>query len=213
MKIKNVLVLSLLLCVSHVYVYAQYQFVPDMTGKQLTDAKYVDLTGTPYFIDQWLNGEVKLSDGKIIKPTEIKYDMVEDKLLFQAEGKIFEFSPPVLSFTLHTKEGIKTFVKKDQAGSVGGYFQVLNQGKIKLLKKNRKSILEVKGYNSANVNKTVDENKRYFVNANGRDIEVKLTKNYFLESFPEYKSQIESFDLKSNKKNIEDVFGRLVDTF
>ena len=213
MKIRNILALNLLLGLFGANVHAQYQFVPDMTGKQLTDSKYVDLTGTPYFIDEWLNGDVKLSDGKIIKASEIKYDMVEDKLLFKAEGKTFEFSPPVLSFTLHTKDGAKTFLKKDKSGSVAGYYQVINEGKVKLLKKTRKSILEVKGYNSANVNKTVDENKKYFVVGNGKDVEVKLTKSSFLETFPEYKSQIESFDFKSNKKNIESVFARLVDTF
>lgn len=209
MKLLFSLLTSLILFCANQAV-AQYEFIPDMTGKSITDAKYVDLTGTPYFIDQWVAGEVKLADGKIVKPAELKFDMVEDKLLFRADNKTFAFTPPVLSFKLFTPSGEKYFLRRNDDGS---YLQVLNTGNAKLLKKNRKSILEAKGYNSANVNKTVDENKKYFVVYKGKETEVKLTKKSFLEKFPEHATQINAFDFKLSKQNIEDGYGKLVDTF
>lgn len=213
MKIKIFLLAFLLLNIIGGIAYAQYEFVPDLSGKPLTDSKYVNLTGTPFFIDQWVSGDVKLADGKLVKPTELKYDMVEDKLLFKAEGKTFEFYPPVLSFKLNTADGVKTFVKKDQIAGNGSYFQLLNQGKVKLLKKNYKNILEVKGYNSATVEKTVDENKKYYVVNNDKTIEVKLNKKSFLEALPEFKDKISALDVKITKQNAEQVFIDLTNSF
>ncbi|RZK77279.1 MAG: hypothetical protein EOO92_13170, partial [Pedobacter sp.] len=147
-KIIPAILIAVTLHLSASTVNAQFIFVPDQNGKPLTDAKYENLTGTPFYLDTWTKAEVKLANGEIVKPNEVKYDVVSEKLLFKLEDKIFEFYPKVASFTLITDQGNKTFlIKNESKGS--GYFEVLASGKIKLFKRLRKNILETKGYNSA----------------------------------------------------------------
>lgn len=198
-KIKLFLISAL--CFFIYEVDAQYIFIPDQNGRPLTDARYENLTGSPYFVDEWTNAEVKLADNNILKPTEVRYDMVTDKLLFKQDNKIYEFSPKVAAFTLMTKGGNRTFLLKDDGNNESGYFELLSNGKVKLLKKTRKVILEAKGYNSATVEKTVDENKKYYVLYNGVEKEVKLNKNSFINALPELKDEITKYSFKLSKED------------
>ena len=170
---------------------AQFEFIPDpTTGKPLTTARYENVTGTPYLIDAWLNGEVKLANGSIVKPKAIKYDAVEDKLLFQEGGKIFEFFPKVAVFKLYAPSQTRTFLINDKNGE---YFELLVDGDIKLLKKTKKVVLERKGYNSATVEKVIDESIKYFILVNDKRSELKLNKKSLAKILPNYKSQIDAF--------------------
>lgn len=189
---------------------AQHVFIPDQNGKQLTDAKYENVTGTPYLIDKWVNGEVKLSDGKTVKPSALKFDLVTDKLLFQENGKTYEFSPKVAAFSLHTDNGTKTFLLKDQNSKEEGYYELLTNGKIQFLKKTKKIVLERKGYNSATVEKTVDENTKYYVVSNGKEVEVKLNKKSLSEALPAFKEKINAFEITQTKKELENGYIAMV---
>lgn len=183
---------------------AQYVFIPDQTGRPLTDTKYETLTGSPYLIEEWSNAEVKLADNKIVKPEAVRYDLVTDKLLFKQDNKVYEFSPRVAAFSLLTKTGTRTFLLKNDND---GYFEVLTNGKVKLMKKVKKVILEAKGYNSANIEKTVDEKKKYYVIYDGKEKEVKLSKKALVEALPEFKDNINGYKLSSAK---EDAFVELI---
>lgn len=174
---------------------AQYEFIPDQTtGKPLTASRYENVTGTPYLIDAWLNGEVKLANGSIVKPKAIKYDVVDDKLLFQQDGKTFEFFPKVAMFKLYAQNQTRTFLINDKSGQ---YFELLVDGDVKLLKKTKKVVLERKGYNSATIEKVIDENIKYFVLADDKQSEVKLDKKALAKALPNYKSQIDSFSVSN----------------
>lgn len=188
---------------------AQYVFVLDQTGKPVTENKYENLTGSPYLTDNWTSGEIKLADGKTVKHDKLKYNQVEDELYFYQDDKVYEFTPKVIAFTLLTPNGNKTFLLKDKDAKISGYFEVLSEGKISLLKKTRKIIIEAKGYNSATKESKVDENKKYYLISTGVEKEVKLSKNDFLEALPEFKASIENY-FKAKKKNTEETFIGLV---
>ena len=180
---------------------AQYEFIPDQTtGKPLTTARYENVTGTPFLIDAWLHGEVKLANGSIVKPKAIKYDAVEDKLLFQQDGKIFEFFPKVAVFKLYAPNQTRTFLINDKNSQ---YFELLADGDIKLLKKTKKVVLERKGYNSATVEKVIDENIKYYIVANNNQSEVKLNRKALIKALPNYKTQIEIFPLSDGDQETE----------
>ncbi|WP_231458504.1 hypothetical protein [Pedobacter sp. Leaf132] len=200
---KNIItILTLLLGIFGYQAKAQYVFIPDQTGKPLTDAKYENVTGSPYLVEEWTNAEVKLADNNMIKPAEVRYDMVSDKLLFRQENKVYEFFPKVAAFTLFTKSGKRTFLLKNGINNDNGYYELLNNGKITLLKKVKKVVLEAKGYNSANVEKLIDESKKYYILNDGKEKEVKLNKNSLVSVLPNYKAQIDLYKGKlSNEKD------------
>lgn len=181
---------------------AQFEFIPDpTTGKPMTTARYENVTGTPYLIDAWLNGEVKLANGSIVKPKAIKYDAVENKLLFQQDdGKTFEFYPKVALFKLYAPNQTRTFLINDKNDQ---YFELLADGAIKLLKKTKKVVLERKGYNSATVEKVIDENIKYFIVVDNRQSEVKLNKKALIKTLPNYKSQIDAFSVSDDDTEAE----------
>lgn len=185
---------------------AQYEFIPDpTTGKPLTASRYENVTGTPYLIDAWLTGEVKLANGSIVKPKSIKYDAVDDKLLFLQDGKPFEFFPKVAMFKLNAQDQIRTFLINDKNGQ---YFELLVDGDVKLLKKTTKVVLERKGYNSATIEKVIDENIKYFILVNDNQSEVKLNRKALIKALPNYKSQIDAFPVSDG--DAESVYVNLI---
>jgi hypothetical protein len=211
MKFKAILFFNLII-LTFVCVKArsQYVFIPDNTGKQLSEARYENVTGSPYFFDSWLAGEAKLSKGQVVKVQELKYDLVKDRLIYKVDDKIFEFFPLCTSFTLYSTDGNKTFLLRASETEAPAYYQLLHEGPIQFLKKTTKTILEAKGYNSATLEKVVNENKKYFINFMGSTTEVKLNKKSFLSVLPSFKDKIESYFLDTSKKINEQNFVELI---
>jgi hypothetical protein len=89
-------------------------------------------------------------------------------------------------------------------------FSGLSKANLQFLKKTTKTILEAKGYNSATLEKVVNENKKYFINFMGSTTEVKLNKKSFLSVLPLFKDKIESYFLDTSKKINEQNFVELV---
>lgn len=182
---------------------AQYDFLPDQTtGRPLTVSRYENVSGTPYLVDKWSNGEVRLANGSLVKPKAIKFDVVTNKLLFQQEDKVFEFFPRVAAFTLLLPDGKRTFLLKDSGKD--GYFELLVDGNIQLLKKITKTVLERKGYNSAVMEKVIDENISYAIIEGGKQKEIKLTKKSLSAALPNHKTEIMSYSFNSD--NLEKSF-------
>lgn len=208
--IKSHYFFTLLVCIqvlSHVNTNAQNQIVLDpVTGKPLNDLKYEHVTGSPYLVDQWLNGEAKLTNGSVVKSKAIKYDLVENKLLFQQDNEVFEFFPKAVAFALFAPEGKRTFLLKENEKD--GYFELLEDGKIQLLKKTRKKIVDRKDYNSAVVETTIAENVNYFLLVDGKQKEIKLTKKSIISALPSYKENINTHNL--DPSDLEKSFIKLI---
>jgi hypothetical protein len=179
---------------------AQYQFVADEKGRLLTDKRYENVEGSAYLFPDWKEGEVITNEKKIVQNLSLKYDQVADNLLFQANGTSYEFIPKVTSFVIKSGKLRQKFMylMKEDGAPVTGYFEVLAEGKFKLYKKVKKILLEAKGYNSANINKVIDENKRYYYVENGKFKELKINKKSIENSLADHKSGVEAY-LASNK--------------
>ena len=202
--------LTILICIQvliHLDANAQNQIVLDpVTGKPLTDLKYEHITGSPYLVDQWLNGEVKLANGSIVKAKAVKYNILENRLLFQQDNKVFEFFPKAVTFVFFASEGKRTFLLNENEKD--GYFELLEDGKIQLLKKTKKKILDRKDYNSAVVETTITENVNYLLLVDGKPKEVKLTKKSFASVLPNHASEINSYSV--NTENLEKSYVDLI---
>jgi len=187
---------------------AQYQFVADEKGRLLTDKRYENVEGSAYLFPDWKQGEVITSENKLVPNLSLKYDQVADNLLFQANGASYEFIPKVLSFVIKSGKISQKFVylnQNDGAPDIG-YFEILADGKFKLYKKVKKIVLEAKGYNSANVNKVIDENKKYYYQENGRVKELKINKKAVENAFADHRAEVDAY-LATNKslKNEADI--------
>ncbi|WP_219223729.1 hypothetical protein [Pedobacter antarcticus] len=176
--------------------YAQHVFVNDNQGKAVVEHKYENLIGSPYLYDTWDPGIVKLVNGSVLKDVDLKFDMVNDILLFKGKkGETLQFVEPVKEFTFSGPEKHKIFragfeSTKNTAGNA--FYEVLFDGNVKLLKRAKKVIIESKGYNSATVTKNVDlVEKYYYVDANGKISEFKSGKKQILGLFNNKAKEVE----------------------
>lgn len=177
-------------------------------GMPLRSRNYVDTKGSPYFLNTWSIGEIKQSDGTIVKNMNLKYDQLEDELIFKDnKGEELGFAVPVVEFRVdYTSEGIKkTSLFRNgfvpfRGSSEKNYYEILFDGHIKLAKKNVKRIEQYREYNSATTTKSVIERIKYYY----------YTTNVLIEFKRDNKSVQQAFGNKStaaldfvNKENLD----------
>lgn len=147
-----------------------YNTVNGVSNRQILTVKnsYGDLEGSPYFSQIWLAGTVKFfALTTTTTQGEFKYDQLEDLLIVRGkDGAENMFSEPVHEFTLIGLDGLK-WIFRNGFATTGNttdktYFEVVYDGKTKILKKTIKSVIVSKGYNSAAIRK-VDSSVYYFI--------------------------------------------------
>src|SRR5882724_11836987 len=115
-------------------------------GAPIAFKEYSDLVGTPFFNSDWVKGDVTFADGSAVQNKLVKYDEIKDLLYTQTQiDKTGLFDQPVVAFTIITKDGTLARFSKFSGNDKftnSTFFQVLSDGKVKLLKKNAKSISE-----------------------------------------------------------------------
>lgn len=171
--------------------------------------RYSEMKGQPFLFKDWALGTVKTADKGEKKDVQIKYDEVEDRLLTKGEGEqMMQFASPIVEFVIADAEkgGVRTFKSGFSATKFSTdktLFQVLVDGKVKLLRKNNKTISEGKEYGSAAIIKTViDGIKYYIVGANNEPVVVKLDQKAILALLPDKQTELTEY-AKSNKLNLK----------
>lgn len=149
-------------------------------------SKYGDLQGSPYFNPNWMQGDVKFKNGSTATQMII-YDQIKDYLF--AKGKVDElgqFDTPVAEFTIPAEDGTLTHFSSFSANGKfpdNAFFQVLSNGKVKLLKRNLKSISESKGeLGTAITKREVVDNIDYFLLIDGKTVKIKKDKKSVLQA-------------------------------
>lgn len=140
-------------------------------GTPFTSQVYAEVNGSPYLTTKWATGNVALKDGQIYKSVEIKYDQVGEQLLFKADnGDSLLFAQPVHEFELPVTEKGKTTIHNYRNGfpavngnTVNSFYEVINDGKVKILKRTKKNIQSHKDYSSANLINDINTNINYYI--------------------------------------------------
>lgn len=177
---------------------AQYEILPfgDVQRTPIKEIKYTDVTGSPYFYDFWVKGKVTLQNGKSYINDSLKYNIIDDKLIFKNDdGALMYFAEPVKEFELsgialnpmHFTNGLPAV----NGLNSNSYYQVIATGKIGLLKKVSKNITETKQYGSAVINKAFNTTYSYYSFQNGTLAKI----------IPNRKAIIALFDIKEDLLN------------
>ena len=184
------------------------QFLQDIQGRVITEQTYIDVIGSPFFNNDFVTGNVVLTNGNKFQCVPLKYNSYNDELFFKnpKDGSLLSFEVPVKSFELLGQTYINGFPAIDNFNENSFYGLIANSS-VKLLVKNYKTILENKPYNSASVEKKFEDNKVYYVFKAGKMQRFKPTKKDILEIFGDKSSEIDAF-LKKDKvdfKNYADL--------
>ena len=192
--------------------FANAQYLQDVQGRPIMEISYTDIKGTPFLFDDWVSGIVILGNGETFNNVPLKYNVFDEKLYFKnpKNNEILEFVQPVKSFKFNELKGAGVFSKGfpaiDRFNSET-FYDVLFDGKVKLLNKKYKTVLEVRPYNSATVEKSfVDRNDYYIVKGNKIE-RIKNSRKDFLDIFSDKSAQIDAFIKKEkiNFKNNDDL--------
>ncbi|WP_295711618.1 hypothetical protein [Mucilaginibacter sp.] len=143
---------------------AQTQMLNDNQGKPVMEQNYIDVEGSPYLVPNWFPGKVSLVSGKTML-AKLKYDLIKDELLFQSprDSLALAFVEPVRSFSFDTfgilESNLLPLVFSSGYPAVdeqtpASFYQVIADGKVKVLKRYKKIIHSDQVFNSATVTKT-----------------------------------------------------------
>ncbi len=191
------------------------QFLKDGLGRPIKENKYINVDGSPYLFDNWLKGDVKSNDGITDKSNELKYDVVEDRILFKGEqGVEMDFVDLIVSFTLFSDEGKRNFRRFADITEYQGipFFEVLNEGeKLILLKKAIRSVMYNKAYGSATTTKSFSQTIKYYLLKNdGSYVRIKKDKGAIMAALADKAAEMDLY-LKTNKTDFrkEEDLGKL----
>ncbi|QEC77031.1 hypothetical protein [Mucilaginibacter ginsenosidivorax] len=189
---------------------AQNQILNDNQGKPVMEQSYIDVEGSPYLTATWLPGIVSLANGKTVA-AKLKYDLVKDELLFQSprDSMALAFVTPVKSFRfdivgtidesslapLIFSNGYPAIDEQTEAS----FYQVVADGKAKLLKRYKKVIHSNQAFNSATTTKTFAlRDAVYYLLADNKIIRVKPTPKTIAAALADKTDQVQTF-IKTNK--------------
>lgn len=174
-------------------------------GTPFTSQVYAEVNGSPYLASKWATGNVALKSGEIYKSVEIKYDQVGDQLLFKADnGDSLLFAQPVHEFELPVTEKGKTTNSNYRNGfpAVNGntainFYEVINDGKVKILKRTKKNIQSHKDYSSANMINDINTNITYYILKDNAMILIKPGSKTILDALSDKSAEVGKY-IKDN---------------
>ncbi|MFM9020680.1 MAG: hypothetical protein ACKOOA_05075 [Sediminibacterium sp.] len=174
-------------------------------GRVYRELKWDNIVGTALLFEDWHIARVKISKGKLITGLMVNFDIYEHKALYLNNNQPFEF--------LDQLDYIETdFDQPDQRklfmnGFISNQFnpnifvQVLNEGKLQLIKYNRKVLVDTKSYGSGNNdNKSIEQQSFYFLANNKSATPVKLSKSSLEELAGSRKNELSTY-LTANNLN------------
>jgi len=190
------------------------QFLSDFRGKPVNEQRYVQVSGSPFYNKNFLKGEVTFTN-KNIKNVKgyLNYDQVQDIILFKPnyeDKAAIEITDQIDKFSMLTENG--DAINFIRLGSIGltdalGFAEELLSGKLGLLKRTKKKILETQVYNSANIEKTVVQETSYILVKDNKAILLKQDRNSFLSVLSDQEETLKKYlkDQKINFKQDQDV--------
>jgi hypothetical protein len=175
------------------------QFLVDNNHRPLTEKRYVDVSGTPYFNELFFKGTVRLVDNKEYNDELLQYDQVKEQLLFKSNKDDefpSEFNVPVAEFKLVLPDGkVVIFENITPTGnSKSGLYQVIYKGKVSLFKRTKKNIVQNASYSTANTEKRVTSSTAYLIKtADFKYLIVKTDKEALLNVLSDKVKELDMF--------------------
>lgn len=185
------------------------------TGKVFEVSRYADMNGSPFFQEEWIQGDVQVVSGKY-SGLYLKYDAYDQKLYFEKQGLAYAFREPVIAFTLMPTTGDSSTYKHFIKGLVAEglrpdqFLQVLVEGKLTLYRSAVKLLADVNEINRGVV-KTFTTSIRYYLrNKEGMQL-VKLSEKALLPFLSEQAEAVKAYISKNslNLKQEKDVIALL----
>jgi hypothetical protein len=155
---------------------AQAQFMYDINGRVVNEVQYTDVEGSPYLLDNWYTGSVKMTEGKVYDGIKMRYDAYKDELEYEKDGKFYRLGPEIVEFSIPSGDALYNFRRGFPAAgnqTDRSFYQLLHDGTTKLLKRHEMKMREERAYNSATNTKRFDLNEKLYILKQGKMYPIK----------------------------------------
>lgn len=166
-------------------------------ASKITDAEFDGVRGSPFLSDDWADGVVRFTSGRVVNQFKIKFDCARNRLMLQFGGSSFATESKISSFTVFTKNKDsmvfrKGFPKVDDSNEET-FYQVLLQGKTTLLRLFQKNIVEEKDLLASSKRRYFEEDEVFYLLKEGSMIRLQEDKNNVVQSFPDKAPVLQEF--------------------
>jgi hypothetical protein len=193
-----------------------------VNGTPFVNVKYVSLvSGTPYFKEDWMKGELVGETGTEYKGLSIKIDLLADQVHYQdAKGVDYITTTPIREIVLtdSSKDNYRfihsSYLPQDNSSLKSGWYLWLCTGTASLYKAFNKRLTEQRPYNSATTEQSIASTERYLVLYNNAYLEIKKLKDA-PSVLANKKAELEEFLKSKDDKNssMDDRFLALINYY
>jgi|SRR6185437_6390249 len=149
-------------------------------GQVITPVTYVKLTeGSPWFSDEWADGALLMTGGKVIEHLRLKLDLLQKEIHYKnADGQEMIATTPIRAVTLSSPAGTITFVPGTPWRGIdkaldGAWLQVLVNDKVSLLHEIRKKMADNTPYGGSTVERTITDVHFFYLQINGKFLRIR----------------------------------------
>ena len=148
-------------------------------------------SGSPFYNDDWEDGYIKLTDKREARNLSLRFNAYTNEIYIKRDSSIAVLDGaviPIAEFGLSDAAGIKVFRRGfPAAGSytASTFYEVLASGKLTLLQRHAKKIVEKSDINHVPVKEMTDAEFWYVFDAAANTMtEIKHNKNALIEALP-----------------------------
>lgn len=140
------------------------------------------MDGSPFFDTSFCSGSIQLLNGKTYNGLKLKLNLEQQKIIFEAgEGRAYALSQPATRISLSCKENNKPVIFRSGFAPIDkqtdrSLYQVLDSGKVLLLKFVEIRFKDSKEYNSNDFTRAYRQLPYYYIWMAGKDL-VKVPTN------------------------------------
>jgi hypothetical protein len=213
---RKILVFASMMTAFSINSNAQFKVSQDINGIPIGTKLASDVTGSVYLYDNFTRGHVLQEDNVYYNDMELRYDLLTDRVTFKnPTGVELAFKNPVKEFKIIKPKTlpVRFLTFKNGFPSIGeftakSYYMVLNDtGKVVVLKKIKKVVIESTPYGAAKSQKSLVEREYFFLFHDGKMTKITRDKNSLMNALEDHKEQISKFitEEKLRFKSDEDV--------
>lgn len=158
--------------------------------------------GNLFFTGKWSPGSIKTANGIHYTNMTLKYDVLNNDVVFLINDSSFSFSEEIREFVLNTGGKNGTPARFVSSGSVNSslprkFVLVLAEGAMSLYQHQKKTIVTTSGYNLAD-RKILEDQNTYYVVFNGTAKSVNLNKKNLEELMGSKWQDVSAYMEKNN---------------
>ncbi len=187
-----------MMILSDQYATAQYYYAGDKLVNSFSPV-LGDIEGSPFLTEKWFSGNVTNCTGVTSKNVRLKYDVLDDRILFVGTNdELLMFPEKINSFTINHNIFSCGFPPVDTL-TINTYYQVEAAGKVTLLKHLTKSIQKIYVYNSAVPKYRFADIETWYILKDGKMLRISPNEKSLINAVNDHKTEL--MDFSKNNKN------------